>query len=532
MNSPILPLADFRDLSPVARFNLLALLAAMAALCYQLWPDWSSDPNLSHGFFMPFIFFYLVHEARRHGKQRFVIPGRSNGIVFGLLLTLAVLGVAIGGLFAAAAGWTHSLVDSSFTLSLACFAGAALIAYSDDGERAIGCNWIAFVAIALWLLCTPLPPGFTARLTLALQLWISKTVVTTLHLMGIPAVRHGNIIELVNGTVGVEEACSGIRSLISCLFAGLFFSALLVRRPFVRAVIILAAAPLALAMNLLRSMTLTLLANSGVTITGFWHDMTGYIVLGLTSLLLVGLALLLEPKIPELIPDTPAPTTPFRRTRHRWLAGALVAACLMVSGFVLGTRSHLRTDVPVPDLLAMIPGTPAGWQVQTTDLYQFTGVLRTEFLAQRRYLRMDPDGPTEVTIYVAYWRPGQASISAVAAHTPDACWPGAGWTAIANPESEVELKLATRSLPQAEYRIFRAGQVGQHVWFWHLYDGKPINIRDSLSPRAALATALEYGFRRDGPQMFIRVTSNRPWTRIGGEEVLAEFFRRTQPQGL
>jgi exosortase len=299
MNSPLLPLADFRDLSRLARFNLVALLLAMVGLCYQLWPDWSRDPNLSHGFFMPLISLYLIYEARRHGRRRFIVARRNNGIVFGVLLAAAVLGVAIGGLFAAAAGWTHSLVDSSFTVALACFAWAALIAYSDDRERAIGCNWIAFVAVALWLLCTPLPPGFAARLTLALQLWISKTVVATFHLLGIPAVRHGNIIELVNGTVGVEEACSGIRSLISCLFAGLFFSAVLVRRPFVRTVIILAAGPLALAMNLLRSMTLTLLANGGVSISGFWHDATGYIVLGLTSLLLVGLALLLEPKIPR-----------------------------------------------------------------------------------------------------------------------------------------------------------------------------------------------------------------------------------------
>ena len=62
------------------------------------------------------------------------------------------------------------------------------------------------------------------------------------------------------------------------------------------------------------------------------------------------------------------------------------------------------------------------------------------------------------------------------------------------------LPLAKRTLPRAEYRVFRTGAVGQHVWFWHLYDGKPITIRDSLSPRAALATAMEYGFKRDGPR--------------------------------
>ncbi len=526
------PLTGFSEFSRLARFNLIGLVAAMASLCLHLWPDWSSDSNLSHGFLMPFICLYLLREARQNGTPRFVIAGQRNGMVFGVLLALALLFLAAAGLFAAAFGWSYSLVDLCLTLALSGLAGAALIAFSDERERAIGCNWIAFVAIALWLLCTPLPPGFAARLTLTLQLWISKTVVTTLHLLGIPAVRHGNIIELVNGTVGVEEACSGIRSLISCLFAGLFFSALLVRSRKVRAILILAAGPLALTMNLLRSMTLTLLSNGGVAIDGLWHDVTGYVVLAATSLLLVGLALKLEPKIPENVRTPPPTFNPPSPVRQRWLAVTLVAGCLMVTGFALGTRTRLQPQGAAPDLLAMIPSAPSGWQVQTTDLFQFSGILRTEHLAQRRYLRNDRDGPTEITVYVAYWQPGQASVSTVAAHTPDACWPGAGWTPVANAETSAQLSLPTRPLPGAEYRFFRAGQAGQHVWFWHVYDHQPINIHDSLSPRAVLATALRYGFRRAGPQMFIRVTSNRPWSRIQTETVLAEFFRATQPHGL
>ena len=52
-----------------------------------------------------------------------------------------------------------------------------------------------------------------------------------------------NLIELARATVGVEEACSGIRSLLSCVFAGFFFAACLVRRP-VRRVVVIVAAPL------------------------------------------------------------------------------------------------------------------------------------------------------------------------------------------------------------------------------------------------------------------------------------------------
>src|SRR6202040_4270378 len=125
---------------------------------------------------------------------------------------------------------------------------------------------------------------------LGLQLWITRSVLATLHLFGIAAIRDGNLIELANTTVGVEEACSGVRSLISCVFGGFFFSAALVRRPWSRVLIIALAAPLALAMNFFRSLTLTLLANRGVDISHTWHDATGYAVLGVTALLLGGLA--------------------------------------------------------------------------------------------------------------------------------------------------------------------------------------------------------------------------------------------------
>ncbi len=37
--------------------------------------------------------------------------------------------------------------------------------------------------------------------------------VTTLVWFGIPAVQMGNVIQIPTGTVGIDEACSGVRSL-------------------------------------------------------------------------------------------------------------------------------------------------------------------------------------------------------------------------------------------------------------------------------------------------------------------------------
>ncbi|RRK01542.1 exosortase/archaeosortase family protein [Opitutaceae bacterium TAV3] len=237
------------------------------------------------------------------------------------------------------------------------------------------------VAIALWPLCAPIPPGTYSRLTLQLQFWITDLVLASLHLLGIPADTAGNVILLAHASVGVEEACSGIRSLLSCIVAALFFSATLVRRPWARVLLIALAPPLAFGMNILRSLALTLLANSGVDINGTWHDATGFAVLGITVAAIAGIAVMLEnrpastpqpAKLPAMYPamlpaklpasppvPSPAPPAAGPASRHPWDAlAATIAVTLLVAFFVINTRSPPRNPAPPPDLAAILPSHP------------------------------------------------------------------------------------------------------------------------------------------------------------------------------
>jgi exosortase len=527
----------FGRLPLAAKLNLAVLGLAVAALSARLWPQWQHNPDLSHGLFMPVVFLLLLHEARKNGTPRFLREGPGTRLWFGALLTVGLLALGASGLYAAAVDWSHALVNFMLTVSLALFLGAALIAYSGTALRFVGFNWSAAMAVWLWLLSAPIPPGTYTRLTLGLQLWVSEGVLRTLHILGIAAVRHGNIIHMANTTVGVEEACSGIRSLVSCVFAGFFFSATLVRQPWARVLIIGLSAPLALGMNFIRSLTLTLLSNNGVDIMGLWHDATGFAVLGVTAAMLGGLALLLErggkgPPPPTATEETASPGTGTVPGVQWILGGGLAVALAMVVFFITNTRPTIRHDQPVPDLLALMPASPPGWQVTTSDLYEFAGTLQTDHLAQRRYAKTTPAGPLELTIYVAYWKAGQAPVSLVASHTPDACWPGAGWTALPVPEARANLVAGGRALSPAETRLFKTAETAQHVWYWHLYDGRPIAYQDPYSPAELLRIAWRFGFRHDGDQVFVRVSSNRPWADIAGEPLLAEFFGRTQPLGL
>jgi exosortase len=529
-----------------ARGCIAALAGFALLLSLHLWPAWTGNPDLSHGILMPVAFLLLLREARA-GPGRYLAAGWSAGLTLVFALTgLAVL--ALAGLYASVLDWSHALVDFALSGALTLFLAAGIAVLAEKRVRLMPFNWAAGVAAGLWVVCAPMPPGFYSRLTLGLQLWISADVVHTLHLLGIAAGQAGNVIRLARTSVGVEEACSGVRSLVSCVFCGILFSAILVRRPRARLAVIAISAPLALGMNFLRSLALTLLANSGRPIAGPWHDAAGFAVLGVTAALLGAFALWLGRPSGRARPgeSTGAPGTPqppgfpgngAARSPVRGdllLAALLSAAAALLVFFYANTRTPVNRDRRPPDLWAVIPESAPGWAVRTdTTLYRFSDTLKTDLLAQRTYERPSGAGLLQVTLYAAYWRPGQAPVSLVASHTPDACWPGIGW--VPGPAADARREppsIGGRPLAGAESRYFTNQGFPQYVWFWHLYDGRPIPYEDPYSLWRLLAIAWHYGFRHSGEQLFVRVSSNRPWSSLEEEPLVHDFFDRLRPLGF
>lgn len=513
----------------------VVLLGLIAGFCWLLWPEWRQNPDLSHAFFVPFLFVLLLWESRREGTPRWMPPGGFTALSVAAALGCGFLLFALAGLFAATLAWTHAMVCVVLAAALCCFLLAGLFILSDVRLRLFPLNWISLTAIFLWLLVSPLPDGTYARLTLGLQQWVTGSVLQTLHLLGIPARQHGNVIELATATVGVEEACSGIRSLISCVFAGFFFAGWLVRRPAGRLLLIGVAPLLALGMNFVRSLTLTLLANAGKEITGFWHDATGFAILGVTAALLGGLAMLLETKEapPTGVAGAAPAGMPFWAVRFFWTAAAATFA--LGAFYVTSMRPADRQGQAAPNLATLLPIRAADWEVMTpNDLYQFADILQTEHLIERTYLRSTGPGQfTQLTVYIAYWAPGRASVSRVASHTPDACWPGSGWTAQPVPNEQDVPQVPGLIISPGEHRLFK-NNVGfpQNVWFWHIYDGRVISYRDPYSVPALFQIALRYGFRRPGDQFFVRISSNKPWSELKDEPLVREILTNLTRIGL
>lgn len=517
-----------------------ALLITLLAIWIKLMlPEWSGNPDLSHGFFTPLLFILLINEARNRGPHLFLPPDHKTWGAAILIMLASIFILLTAALFAAAIEWGHPLV---LFLSGGCVAGAlasAWIVGSTRSIRIVPFNWIVFVAILLWLLSVPLPPGTYSQLTLGLQLWVSDRVLQSLHLLGIPAIQNGNIIELARTTVGVEEACSGVRSLLSCIYAGFFFSATFVRRWKSRCLIIVLAPIFAIGMNFVRSLFLTLLANGGIDIAGTWHDATGYAILGITALILGALAMILErieatrKGSPNEKVDLPA-DSPSPDWGPKILIGGYSSAAVCLGVFMFLSRPAPPLTASPTEVATLMPEGPPGWKTATSnDLIRFADILETDQLAQRTYVKLRPDGkPLFVTLYLAYWQPGQAGVSVVATHTPDACWPGAGWAPIPVAEEEVVLDLPDRNLARSEYRMFTDDQEPQHVWFWHSYDRQVIPEFEPRRPLELLGSVFTYGVRSNGEQLFVRLSSNLPWEEFSEEPLLTEIFANLKPFGL
>jgi exosortase len=507
----------------------MAVLAG--ALAVHLWPEWTQDPDLSHGLLMPAVCAMLLYIGRRPGAGG-TLDGGTACLLAALLGAAALASLWVAGLFAVTLDWNSPVVDFALACAFALLACGALAAFADRAVSLVAFSWTTFCAAALWPLCAPLPPGSYTRLTLALQLWVSGNVMRALDLLGIAAHRQGNIIELARGSVGIEEACSGVRSLVSCVFAGILFSAALTRRPWARVLLVALSAPLALAMNFLRSLFLTLLVNAGVRVEGAWHDATGYAVLLFTAAILAGLAIALDRGAAPRAGTAAA--GPAGASRAIAILGIVVlAGCATLVFFVVDTTASGPSGRPVPDLQAMLPLSAAGWQVESDpNLYRFAGTLRTDHLAQRTYVRRDAAGAEQVTLYVAYWSEGQASVGFVGSHTPDACWPGTGWVPSPVPDPLVALDMGGRTLPAAQHRLFTSEGYPQQVWFWQLYEGRTVDVGDPKSVRSLIRIALHYGFRRGGSQAFIRISGNRPWGEIARQPFVAEFVERARALGL
>jgi exosortase len=162
-----------------------------------------------------------------------------------------------------------------------------------------GRGWLRQLAfpVAFFFVAIPWPTLIEAPIIQGLTRASAAVVVELLGWVGVPAMPHGNVIEVATGMVGIDEACSGIRSFQSSLMISLFLGEFYALSRSRRWLLVPVGFGLSMMLNIGRMFLLTLVAaKKGVAAIGQYHDPAGMTIAITCTLALWGLAAWLKRK--------------------------------------------------------------------------------------------------------------------------------------------------------------------------------------------------------------------------------------------
>jgi exosortase len=257
-------------IKPAIPFWQAAILAALSLwlygpTIYHLVLQWAAtDSDFSHGFFVPLFSAFVLWQERRRLSEIILKPSWSGLAVIAFALSVLIVGRLGAELF---------LARVSMLLLIA---GLVVLFAGWNFFRAVFFPW------AFLLLMIPIPTLVFNQITFPLQLLASRVAADVLPLFDVPVLREGNLIYLprMPNPLFVDEACSGIRSLMSLACLSIIYGYLMERRIVVRWALALVSLPIAVVANSAR------IIGTGLVVQywdlekaqGFYHIFAGWLV--------------------------------------------------------------------------------------------------------------------------------------------------------------------------------------------------------------------------------------------------------------
>ena len=261
----------------------------LAAACLALfWPTlrWMAerfdahDSFYSHGWLVPFASGWLIWRRRDLLERLSLRPSYA-----GLMLLVPSLLVHL------AATWLRV----GFVSGIAMLTTIWGLVWTFWGWPAL-CT-LRFPMVYL-LFMVPLPGVFLINVSFQMKLMAASLATHGLHLLGLSATQAGSTIQVPGASVIVDDVCSGLRSLISLIaLATLWSDGLpLSSAAWKRVMIIGSSIPIALVANMVRILTLVLLAAiyGPDAAEGFLHYGSGVVVFLVALLVLAWMSRLLQ----------------------------------------------------------------------------------------------------------------------------------------------------------------------------------------------------------------------------------------------
>ncbi len=400
-----------RWLALLAVITLALLTVAFFGGLEQLVQRWSSYEEYSHGFFVPPIVLWLLWRQRRS-----IVP------IFGDASWLAVPAILLAILFLLTGEYSalFILIQAGFVLGLM----AIVLATG-------GLNFMKIAAVPMFMLILtiPLPYFLEAELSARLQLLSTTLGSAVLDLLNIPVYTQGNLIDLGDFRLQIQDACSGLRYLYPLLSIGFIFAYLYQASFWRRGVLFLSAIPISILMNVIRIAGTGILVNlwGPAMAEGFLHEFAGWLIFMLCLLIMAGEIKLLEQtgrkrSLGESL-SLPEPA------HHPDKAGLVRYRPLLVVAFMTAFAiladhhmTHRQEYVPPHLPLDSFPLQLGNWQAQHPDDINHA----SELIGTGDYLMANyrENNGTPVNLFLSYY-PSQSK--GVSPHSPEVCMPGNGW---------------------------------------------------------------------------------------------------------
>lgn len=231
---------------------------------------WINRPDMQFGWVVPVLSGYMLFEVWRDRPK--IKTQWKVAILVGLILGMVCLFVT--QIYQAAYGLTSTSMSGLGIGYIFVVFSYLTYLYGFWGVRVFGFSF-AFLLVSL-----PLPNSLQVSIIAVLQGFISNVTGEFLLLIGIPAELQGSLIHLSTGVVGVDEACSGIRSLQSSVMVALFIGYLSLRKWISRCALLTAGVIVAVLGNLIRVFWLSWAASTrGLDAVDITHDTAGWSIL-------------------------------------------------------------------------------------------------------------------------------------------------------------------------------------------------------------------------------------------------------------
>ena len=260
-----------------------------------LWTNWTTNPDMEHGFIVLPAIVYLIYEKRKDLAE-ISIAGPS-------LIGFVVLAL---GLFLF---WAGSQADVTSIGLLSLMIVAVGLVWFLLGWRAL---LLLSFPIGFFVFAIPLP-GLDS-IASDLRLIMSKNAVFVLNLIGVDVIRQGTgilsapdpLLGLAAGrkfTVDIADPCSGIRSLFALLMVSALYAHFTLKIWWEKWILFLCAIPLAIVGNLVRILALTIatvvfgaefaIGKNALTAPSWFHEGAGFLVFAVALGGMIGIGSLL-----------------------------------------------------------------------------------------------------------------------------------------------------------------------------------------------------------------------------------------------